>query len=206
MTQPFRPRGPADVTALVSAHPLAWIVSRDGGGLRATTLPVLAEAGADGAVTALVGHFARSNTHVEALRADPRCLVLVLGPHAYISPSWVRDRTWAPTWNFAHAQFEADLFFFEGADEIAAHLRELTGAMERERPGAWTPDEMGARFERLARGVIGFRARVVSSESRFKLGQDERPEILADILAALGETPIAALMRDVNGGRERAPD
>lgn len=201
MSAKFQPRAPSDIADLIGQQRFAWIVSRDGAELRATTLPLLTRCTEEGAVTHLIGHFPRTSLHVAALRQDPRCLMLTLGPHGYISPSWMRDRDWAPTWNFAHAQFSAELSFFEDPAEIEAHLRELVDTMERGRDAAWRTDEMGDRFKRLAGGVIGFTAQVASTQSRFKLGQDERPEILEDILNALGDTPLAALMREFNSGR-----
>lgn len=195
MSSLFDPRSPKDVADLIDANPLAWVVSHDDGRMRATTLPLLVLRNAEGAPESFEGHFARSNPHLTALRADPRALLLFLGPHHYISPAWVRDRTWGPTWNYAHAQFETVLSFFEAPAEIEAHLRALVAHMERGRPGQWSPDEMGPRFASLSRGVVGFRAAITRADARFKLGQDERREIFGDICDALGESPLAALMR-----------
>jgi predicted FMN-binding regulatory protein PaiB len=181
MSELFQPRTRQDVVALIEAQPLAWIASRTGEGMRGTTLPLLARRNEAGEITELVGHFGRSNPQVAELGRDPRALVMFLGPHGYVSPSWIDDRTWAPTWNFAQVQFEVELQFFEAPEEIGAHLRELVEVLERGREGAWSVDEMGARFELLSRGVIGFHARVVREEAQFKLGQDERPEVFAQI-------------------------
>lgn len=195
MSHPFQPRATRDVSDLIAACPLGWVVSQTPQGLQGTTLPLLAHVNDAGAVIGLEGHFARSNAHLDSLRADPTALILFLGPHSYISPSWVRNRTWAPTWNFAHAQFQVSLEFFEAPHEIEAHLRKLVDAMEQGRPNAWSVDEMGPRFASLSRGVVGFQAKVLAADQRFKLGQDERPEIFADICEALGDGPLRALMR-----------
>ena len=192
----FQPRDPRDVGALIAESPLAWVVSTTPQGMRGTTLPLLAHLDCDGMVVGLEGHFARSNPQLESLRANPHALILFLGPHSYISPSWITNRTWAPTWNFAHAQFQAELSFFDESEAIAAHLRKLVDAMERGRPNAWSPDEMGARFASLARGVVGFTAHLKGAEHRFKLGQDERPEVFAKICEALGDSPLAMMMRE----------
>lgn len=192
----FQPRQASDIRDLIAACPLAWIVSQTPEGMRGTTLPLLAHVDDEGAVTGLEGHFARRNPQLESLRETRTALILFLGPHSYISPSWVRDRAWAPTWNFAHAQFQVELDFFEAPTEVEAHLRELVDTMERGRDKAWSVDEMGARFASLSRGVIGFHAKIIRAEARFKLGQDERPEIFADICDALGDGPLRALMRD----------
>ena len=194
-TNRFAPRSNRDVVQLVHDHPLAWVVSGGGGDFRATLLPLRPQVDANGDIRAMTGHFARSNDHYTLLQKDPRALLLVLGVHGYISPSWIHDKTWAPTWNYASAQFIVDMTFFEEADEIEAHLRDLVDAMEADRPGAWNVDQMGPRFHSLSRGVIGFRADVVEIRTKFKLGQDERDEAFGDIAAALSRSSQNGLLQ-----------
>ncbi len=202
----FAARTPEDVSRLVRDHPLAWLVSATGNAPRGSLLP-LRPIFVDGQLVGLAGHFARSNPHVELLKHDKHALVLFLGCNGYISPSWMADRTQAPTWNYASSQFLVDIELYEDAAGIEAHLRDLVGAMEAGRPNAWSVDEMGERYRSLARRVIGFTARIRSAEPRFKLGQDERDDVFADILAGLGRDDAAVLaqwMRSFNPGRGRS--
>ena len=117
-----------------------------------------------------------------------RATLLVLGPHGYISPSWMNDRTQAPTWNYASAQLLVELEFFEDPQQIEAHLRDLVAAMEAGRPGHWSVQEMGRRYQSLAQRVIGFRARVCAIRAKFKLGQDERDDVFRDIMVGLEQS------------------
>ena len=189
----FSVRSPADVARLVRDYPLAWIVSGSADGPCATLLPVQAiETG--GQIERLVGHFARSNSHVRALQRDPRAIVLCLGPHGYISPSWMADRTQAPTWNYASSQFIVEVKFFDNPADIDAHLRDLVSAMEAGREGAWNIDDMGERYRSLSRGVIGFTASVREVRAKFKLGQDERDDVFEDIVRGLGRQDESALL------------
>jgi predicted FMN-binding regulatory protein PaiB len=149
--------------------------------------------GAAGAVERLIGHFARRNPQVEALKRDGRALALFLGPHGYVSPSWFRDRAQAPTWNYAAAQFLVEISFREGGAALEALLADLVGAMEQGRPGAWRIEELGPRYRELAPRIIGFTARVLETRPMFKLGQDERGETFADILSGLEREDAAAL-------------
>jgi len=194
----FTARSPEDISRLILDHPLAWVVGGERGHFPATLLPIRAVTGPDGVVRDLVGHFARSNPQVEALKRAPRALFLFLGPHGYVSPSWMSDRTQAPTWNYASAQFVADVEFVDTPEATEGLLRDLVQAMEAGRQNAWSLEAMGPRYERLSRGVIGFRARVAQTRARFKLGQDERPDVFADILAGLdhgGDGSLANWMR-----------
>jgi len=200
----FAPRGARDLADLARQHPLAWICSRGPGGQVSTPLPLVPKFAPDGRLEAIEGHFARSNAQVDALRADPQATVLWLGVQGYVSPSWMADRTQAPTWNYASAQLKVRVQLIDDPDAIVAHLRELAERQEAGRPRAWAIDEMGARLALLAQRVIAFRAEVLASQEKYKLGQDERDDVYVDILAGLDEQPDAALpawMRRFNPGR-----
>nr|WP_229362738.1 hypothetical protein [Sphingomonas sp. PL-96] len=54
---------------------------------------------------------------------------------------------------------------------------------------------MGARYAGLLAHVIAFRAIVVRSSARFKLGQDESDTSFGEILSALGDNALARAMR-----------
>ena len=181
----FAPPSEADVTRLVREHPFAWVIAADAGDFAATPLPLRPEVDAEGRVTALLGHFARSNPQVELLRSRPRALVLFLGPHGYVSPSWFGDRTRTPTWNYATVQYLVDVGFIDDRPGTDAVLRDLIDAMEEGRPDAWSMEETGPRLERLVTGIVAFRAVVVERRAKFKLGQDERDSEYRDITAAL---------------------
>lgn len=200
----FAPPGEQDVTRLVLQHPFAWVVSATDGELSATPLPIRPMLDADGVVTELRGHFARSNPHVDRLRHAPRALLLFMGPHGYISASWLRDRTRTPTWNYAMVQYLVDVELVEDPGRTDALMRDLVDAMESGRQDAWNLEEMGSRYRQLARGVVGFHAHIRERRVKFKLGQDERDAEYADIVAALGregEDDLLAWMQASNPNR-----
>jgi len=200
----FAPKSDEQVLRLVLGHPLAWVVSSAGGEFNATPLPLRPRVGADGRIEALEGHMARRNPLCAALQREPRALILFSGPQGYISPSWVSNRSWAPTWNYVVVQFLVTIAFDEKPARLEAHLDDLIGAMEHGRPGAWQRSEMGARFDAIKGAIVPFEARVVEQRAKFKLGQDERDSIYSDITAALGRSDSDALlawMREFNPGR-----
>jgi len=200
----FLPADERHVTRLVLEHPLAWVVTPADGGLAATPLPVRPVLDAAGRVTQLRGHFARSNPHAEQVRRVQRSLILFMGPHGYISASWLRDRTRTPTWNYAVVQYLVDIELVEDEVRTDALMRDLVDAMESGQEQPWSPEEMGERYRHLAQGVIGFHAHIRGRRAKFKLGQDERGTEYADIMAALGardETALRAWMEEANAGR-----
>jgi len=194
---------PAIVADLVRAYPLAWVVS-PASAVAATPLPLRPVVNADGRIEALLGHFARRNPQVAALQADPAARVLLLGPSGYISPSWMADRTQAPTWNYASVEFRVEVEFADDEASLRAVLDDLIAAMEARRPHAWAATDMGDRYAVLAGRIVAFRAAVVEERCVLKLGQDERDDVYADIIEGLGDAGEVGLidwMTRVNPGR-----
>lgn len=196
---PFAQWTDQDIIDLVEQFPLAWVVSGKSG-FSATPLPILVEVDQAGGPSSLVGHFAKTNPQVERIRTEPRTLFLFTGPHGYVSPELVTTtRNWGPTWNYATARIIADVQFDESFNDEA--LERLVGKMEERRRMPWTRAELGPRYERMKRAIIAFRAPIVSVEARFKLGQDERPEVLSDLLTGFGDSDLANWMRRFNADR-----
>jgi len=199
MAGPFDAVTPADLTDLIAAYPLAWVVSQAADGPAATPLPLMARVDAEGRIDRLIGHFARSNPQVELLRVSPRALILFQGPHGYMSPSWVSEPSWAPTWNYAVIRIEADVHFIPELTDVA--LEELVHQMEAQQPHAWSISELGDRYATLRTRIVAFEAHVRRMDPRFKLGQDERPAILGDLLSHCEDPALGHWMRRMNPGR-----
>lgn len=205
MAQTFAASSPQDLADLIAGHPLAWLCAQGDEGLVAGLLPLLPQWSAQGCLESVEGHLARHHALVPALRARPRALALWLGEQAYVSPSWLQDRTQAPSWIYASAQCALSLQFDESEGAIEAHLERLTAVHEAGRPQAWQPAEMGARLGQLAARVIMFKARVETVHERYKLGQDEREDVYAAQRAHLAGTPVVAWMQRFEAQRGQPP-
>ncbi len=196
-TSPFGRFGDRDVLDLIAEFPLAWVCGAGGGLSQPALLPLLSETDGDGRLLALIGHMARHNPLHAALRADPRCLLLFTGPHAYVSPELVGDRQWAPTWNYAQLRVAGELRFGDTAAAVSA----LVGTMEAVRADPWRIEDMGPRYEVLEKAIVGFRVPVDRIDGRFKLGQDEPPETVRRIIAGHPDADLVRWMRRFNATR-----
>lgn len=193
--QSFQPRSDRDVLRLLHEQPFGWLICGHGATFRASAIPFRPRLDAAGTLIGLWGHLARSNPQVESLRRDPRAEILILGANAYVSPSWMADRTQAPTWNYVSAQFLTNIKFIEDGAGLERVLRDLVGAMEAGRTNPWSIEDMGARYERLAQRIIAFEAGIIEARPRFKLGQDERRDVFADIMEGLEAADADGLRR-----------
>lgn len=199
----FTARNDADVTQLITRQPLAWVMSH-GNPASATPLPLRPELVENERVVTLIGHYARSNPQVAALQSDPRASLLFMGPNGYVSPSWLTDRTQAPTWNYACVNVDVRIEFLDNQADLDRIVRDLVQAMESDRQHGWSVEEMGARYEQLLTRIIPFRAHVLGMNAKFKLGQDERDDVYPEIISGLSRTGNEALiemMTDANPAR-----
>ena len=189
----YKPASPTDVDRMIAAHPFALVISATDGAPLATPLPLLMERDADGAMT-LLGHMPRVHPHTDLLRMQPHALAVFTGAHGYISPSWLSDRTQAPTWNYETVQLDIQVEFDDSDAATELALNRLVDHMEQGRPQAWSVADMGARYAKLAPHVVAFRAYVVDAYAKFKLGQNERPGDWIEILAGLERTRQQSLL------------
>jgi transcriptional regulator len=173
---------PAIVRNLIAENPWATIVSRNGDELVASHYPVLLDNRATADELTVVTHVGRPDEKVHGL-GDSEVLLIVAGPHGYISPSWYSDEmTRVPTWNFsvAHCYGVPEIL---DADE---NLRVLTRLVEHfeqhvENP-AYLDPEVGAR---LSRGTVGMRIPITRFVCKVKMSQDKDERSRRQVLEAL---------------------
>ncbi|WP_164234174.1 FMN-binding negative transcriptional regulator [Microbacterium hydrocarbonoxydans] len=188
---------PEDVKRLVRRNPWATFVSPARGGLVASHYPALLEEDADGIV--IVSHFGRPDEELHELGAH-EILVIIQGPHDYVSPSLYAPGDLVPTWNHvtAHLYGTPEIL---GEEENYAMLSRLTDHFEQHRPGGRSLAEDEAGTRRAAKGTVGLRMRVVRFDARAKLSQNKPAEVREDIARSFERTNplLAAEMRRIDG-------
>jgi len=195
---------PEWVKDLIRGNPWATIVSPTAAGLIGSHYPMILEEGVDassrpsGSLSAgeisIVSHVGRPDDELHEL-GEHEVLVVIQGPHGYISPSVYGTGENVPTWDHltAHLYGIPEILSEEENYEV---LSRLTDHFEHGRPGgrSLSNDEEGAR--RQARGTRGFRLRVTRFEARAKLSQNKPPEVIARIADDL-EAKYPALAAEV---------
>jgi len=178
-----------EVRRLIRENPWATIVSHTSTGLVASHYPVVLEEDADG--ISIVSHVGRPDEQLHEL-GQHEVLVIIQGPHGYISPSWYDNGEFVPTWNHVTAhlygtpELLSDAENFEVLDSLVDHFEQRMPS-----PVSLDLDEDAAR--RIARGTVGLRLRVTRFDARLKLSQNKTPEVVERIVAALeGDGPYAS--------------
>ena len=178
----------AVVKRLIRENPWMTFVSSASTGLVASHYATLLEEDADG--ISIVSHFGRPDEKLHEL-GEHEMLVIVQGPHGYISPGWYAEGDFIPTWNHvtAHLYGTPEIL---SAEENFAILQRLVHHFEvrMPRPVSLGYDEEYAR--RVARGTVGLRIRVDRIDARLKLSQNKPGEVRETIIRALdGDGPYA---------------
>lgn len=193
-----------ELRRLIALNPWITLVSHTSEGLVASHYAVLLDDSRD--ELAIVGHVGRPDERLHEL-GEHEVMVIVQGPHGYISPSWYDSDPAVPTWNFtaAHLTGVPEIL---AADENLRVLDRLVAHFEQhvEEPRLMRGTaENSAYADAISAGTVGFRLVPTRIEAKSKLSQN-RPEATVDrIVSELeGDGPyasaaLAAEMRRVRG-------
>ena len=191
---------PAQLDALFAADPFVTLLTNDGAGEPfASHLPVLYRRDADD--ICIEGHWAKPNP--QAKHAGD-ALLIVHGPHAYVSPGWYPDKKSAgrvPTWNYAVAHLRGRLDIFDDEASLGDLVARLSQHFEATVGSDWEFDPTDARQHAMLRGIAGFRFVPSQVDIKFKLSQNHPLANRHAVIAALSDREdadaraVAALMR-----------
>lgn len=192
---------PAEVKRLIRRNPWMTYVSPASTGLVSSHYATLLEETDDDAIS-IVSHFGRPDEVAHEL-GQHEVLVIVQGPHGYISPNWYAEGDFVPTWNHvtAHLYGVPEIL---SDDENFAILGRLVDHFEKRMPHPVSLDIDLEKAARIARGTVGLRIRVTRFDARAKLSQNKPPEVRQAIMTALegggpySDTALAAEMRRFN--------
>jgi transcriptional regulator len=195
----FKVADEARLLARIAAHPFMTLAAAPEGRPVIAHAPVVARRLQGGLV--LDFHLSRGNALAGALAGGFRGLLLNLGPDAYISPDWYESADQVPTWNYVSVEAEGVVTALDDADLIAQldALSEQEEARLAPKP-PWTRAKMSPGvFDRMNRAIVGARMTVERLEGTFKLSQNKLSADLVGAADALGDHPLAGMMRDAAG-------
>ena len=169
--------------ALLARDPFVTLVTSVDEMPFASHLPVLHTR--DGERVLIEGHWAKANPQV---RHGGKALLIVHGPHAYVSPGWYPDKEAAarvPTWNYAVAHLTGTLEASSDEDFLASIVDRLSNRHEATFGSDWRYEHARNDHRSQLRGIVGFRFVPDRIELKFKLNQNHPPANVAAVAAAL---------------------
>ena len=179
----------ASVKRLIRRNPWTTYVSHTSNGLVASHYATLLEPTDDDTIS-IVSHFGRPDEVAHEL-GQHEVLVIVQGPHGYISPNWYAEGDFIPTWNHVTAHLYGTPEILSDEENFRI-LGELVDHFEKRMPTPVSLDIDEEKAKRIARGTVGLRIRVTRFDARAKLSQNKTPEVREQIMSALeGSGPYA---------------
>jgi transcriptional regulator len=173
------------VKRLIREHPWMTIVSHtDGSGLMASHYPVLLDEQATG--IELLTHVGRPDEELHELGRH-EVIVIVQGPHGYISPGWYDANPAVPTWNFVTAHLYGTPQVLDAEENLRvleALVDHFEDPMPEPRRMRGTP-ENSDYAERIAPGTVGLRIPITRFVAKNKMSQNKPAETVDRIIGEL---------------------
>lgn len=161
----------------IAEHPLGAWVCMSQNQLMANHIPFMLDV-QHGAHGRLLGHVSRANPVWRELAGGAPSVVMFMGPHAYITPSWYPGKHQhgqvVPTWNYVTVHAHGMARAVEDTEWILDVINRLTDAQESRREKPWkVSDAPTAYIDQMLRAVVGIEITIERLEGRLKVSQDE---------------------------------
>lgn len=178
-----------EIRRVIENNPWATIISNGGDGLIASHYAVLLDDSRDDLT--IVGHVGRPDERIHGM-GERELLVVLQGPHGYISPGWYGDTPAVPTWNYTAVHLSgvpeimSDEENLEVLDRLVAHFESQMSdpRMMWERPN--DPEYVRGH----ASGTVGFRLTPTRVVAKRKLSQNKPREVVESVISFLsGDGP-----------------
>ncbi|EMR04955.1 Protease synthase and sporulation protein PAI 2 [Bhargavaea cecembensis DSE10] len=130
----------------------------------------------------ITGHFAKANPQWRTI-GEQEALVMIQGPHAYVSSSWYTHEN-VSTWNYqaVHLYGEAQIMDDE---ELEEELALLMRKYEKHREDAVLWENLSADTKKQMNAVVGFKIRVNEIQAAYKLSQNRNSADYRNIIEGL---------------------
>jgi transcriptional regulator len=195
---------------LMRAHPLAALVTQNGGRLDANHIP-LEIAPEPAPFGTLRGHVARANPVwrdvSQNISEDVEALAIFQGPNAYVSPSWYPTKSSTglvvPTWNYAVVHAHGPLRVIEDRLWLRGLVERLTNRYEAGMSQPWKVTDAPADYiDKLLDTIVGLEIPITRLSGKWKVSQNRPPadrEGAADGLLERGGESGAAVAGLIRG-------
>ncbi|WP_295831438.1 FMN-binding negative transcriptional regulator [uncultured Microbacterium sp.] len=194
-----------EIRRLIDLNPWVTLVSQTDDGLVASHYAVMLDDTRDDLT--IVGHVGKPDDAILGL-GDRELLVVVQGPHGYITPRWYGDVPAVPTWNFVSAHLSGIPELLSPTENLRV-LERLVDHFEGhgdDARGLYAVPNDAAFVERLERGTVGFRLTPTRVTAKRKLSQNRSVEVVETIIQGLtaeGRHELSAEMRRAADARVR---
>ena len=205
MYQPphFREERIGVLHALIRSHPLATLVTVEGGRPDANHIPMLVDADR-GPLGVLRAHVARGNALARLEGQSMPALAIFQGAEAYVTPSWYETKRQTgkvvPTWNYIVVHAHGALRVIDDPAWIREQIEALTRSQEEGRAEPWHVADAPADFVAAqVKGIVGIEVEIAAIEGKWKVSQNRPAADREGVAAGLKEDGIGEMAALVEG-------
>ena len=199
--QAFSSQDLATLDRLVAYNAFGTLVSQIGGAPFVSHLPVLYQR-AERQVR-LSGHWARANPQWRDIEGQ-RVLLILHGPHAYISPRWyLEPGKNVPTWNYAVAHIYGRVRVIQDVSELERIVTALAARYEAAAATPWRFESTGEAGRARLKAIVGFELSADEIQVKLKLNQNHTAQNVRGAIEGLraegsaADAEVAAWMEDL---------
>ena len=177
----FAMEDPDEVKRWIRENPWVVLVSHTADGLVASHYPVILDEEHDG--ISVLSHVGRPDEGLHELGRH-EVLLIVQGPHGYVSPGWYGDGPAVPTWNFlaAHLYGVPEILTDEENYRV---LGLLVDRFEDRMPNPRRVADSAEYAKRIVKGTVGFRLTATRFTAKAKLSQNKPAEVVDTVIDRL---------------------
>ncbi|MDQ2956727.1 MAG: FMN-binding negative transcriptional regulator [Actinomycetota bacterium] len=195
---------PAAIKLLIQDNPFVTLVSATSNGLVASHTPVIIDESRP--ELSVLSHLGRPDEQVHEL-GEHEVLMIVSGPHGYVSPGWYGPGPEVPTWNFVVAHLSGVPEILDAAENYRT-LGALVDTFEDRLPEPRRMEgtaENAQYAQRISAGTVGFRLTPTRVTAKAKLSQGQPAQLVGRVIDALesagpyAQPALAATMRRAHG-------
>ncbi|WP_424237148.1 FMN-binding negative transcriptional regulator [Bhargavaea ginsengi] len=169
-----------EIKGFVEEHSFGSIVTVHNGRPVSTHLPFqFRQFGEEWYVT---GHFAKANPQWKTI-AEQDALVMIQGPHAYISSSWYTHEN-VSTWNYQAVHLYGKVQLMNNK-ELEEELDLLMKKYEQHRPNPVLWENLSQETKQQMNAVVGFKIKVDEIQAAYKLSQNRNSTDYGNIIDGL---------------------
>ncbi len=161
---------PLEVRRVIRGNAWATFVTNTSKGLVASHYPVILDESREDEIV-IVSHFGRPDDEIHEL-GQHEVLVIIQGPHDYVSSSLYEQDDFVPTWNHVTAHLYGTPEVLSD-DENFMMLSKLTDHFEQHFEGGRSLSENEEKARQTAKGTVGLRMVVTRFDARAKLSQNK---------------------------------
>lgn len=175
---------PEEILEFIKEHSFCTLINQTNGKLCATHIPLLLEKDED--KTILHGHISKLNTQSVGFEQNDTVLVLFMGAHSYISPSWY-DHENVPTWNYLAVHVYGKITILTETQAIES-LQKMMNYYEAKTNSAIRFENLSAKTKQEAQGVIAFKIDIEEIQAVKKLSQNRDDKNYNHIITKLEQS------------------